>query len=309
MSNSGVQPVLPTFLIIGAARSATTALSGQLDQHPDVFITTPKEMHFFAHAGRPTTYNGPGDDEMMNRHIITEPSEYLDLYAAAGNTTARGEGSVSTLYAPQHAPDAIKQWADPNVKLVAMLREPSARAHSSYLYLRSRGRELLQTFAEGLAAEPDRIDRGFHHMWHYSAMSQYSEQLPTFVEAFGDRLLTVVFEEYRDDPATHLASISEHIGIDSTFPFDATGSVNRGGAPRSETFAKSLAALRTFEPISKVIKATTPRSLRERVRQANLAKSDTEVEAPVLAELYEKHEADRQSVYDILGRTVDAWEK
>ncbi|MEP7205398.1 MAG: sulfotransferase, partial [Casimicrobiaceae bacterium] len=42
---------LPTFVVIGAARSGTTALYTYLRQHPRVFMTAPKEPNFFAFAG------------------------------------------------------------------------------------------------------------------------------------------------------------------------------------------------------------------------------------------------------------------
>ena len=34
---------LPTFLILGATRSGTTSLHRYLGQHPDVFVSEPKE--------------------------------------------------------------------------------------------------------------------------------------------------------------------------------------------------------------------------------------------------------------------------
>ena len=38
---------LPNFIIIGAAKSATTTLTTILPKHPDIFISKPKEPKFF----------------------------------------------------------------------------------------------------------------------------------------------------------------------------------------------------------------------------------------------------------------------
>lgn len=38
---------LPTFLIIGAIRCGTTSLTGYLRSHPQVYMSTPKEIRFF----------------------------------------------------------------------------------------------------------------------------------------------------------------------------------------------------------------------------------------------------------------------
>ena len=40
--------LLPTFIIIGAAKSGTSALYKYLDQHPDIYMSPVKETHFFA---------------------------------------------------------------------------------------------------------------------------------------------------------------------------------------------------------------------------------------------------------------------
>ena len=41
------QETLPNFIIIGAAKSATTTLTTILPKHPDIFISNPKEPKFF----------------------------------------------------------------------------------------------------------------------------------------------------------------------------------------------------------------------------------------------------------------------
>jgi hypothetical protein len=299
--------VKPNFLVIGAARSGTTALCKQLGQHPDIFMTEPKEMHFFAHANAEARYTGPGDSEMINRHVVSDPSAYLDLYNGSTGATARGEGSVSTLYAHNSAPDAIDRWADPDVRLVAVLREPADRAYSSYLYLRARGYEPLSSFEQALEHEPERRSQGFHHMWHYSEMSRYEAQLPVFAERFGDRLLTLVFEEYRDDPLGHLAQICSHLRVDETFDFSTGGSINSGGEQRSKLLSGAMAGLRSNEGVKRFVKKVVPSTARERVRQLNLAKP--ELEPSVLPDLYADHAGDREAVQAVLGREVPSWRR
>ncbi|MCA9246295.1 MAG: sulfotransferase, partial [Planctomycetales bacterium] len=89
---------MPDFLIIGAARSGTTALAKILQQHPDIFLSEPKEPHFFAFADQPPCFTGPGDDVMMNRVAVTDPKAFEALFSGAPTSALRGEGSVSTLY-------------------------------------------------------------------------------------------------------------------------------------------------------------------------------------------------------------------
>lgn len=297
--------LLPNFLIIGAARSGTTAVARALGQHPDVFMTTPKETHFFAHPGQSQKYAGPGDEEMINSQLITDPDAYLRLYDRASSYRARGEGSVSTLFRPEVSIDAIRRFADPDVRLIAILREPAERAYSSYLYLRGRGFERAETFAEGLRLEPERTADNFHHMWRYEAMSRYADQLPAFQDEFGDRLQVHIFEEYRSSPTESLQRMCQFLDIDSEVAFDTELNVNRGGVPRSRLLSRAMGVARSSSSITAMVKRLTPYSMRERIRAANLSRPNAE-EATLTA-LRDRCRGDVRAVESALGRDIPLW--
>ena len=44
---------LPNFLIIGAAKSGTTALHNFLSQHPEIFMSEVKELRYFSYLSSP----------------------------------------------------------------------------------------------------------------------------------------------------------------------------------------------------------------------------------------------------------------
>ena len=69
----------PQFLVIGAARSGTTALYQYLAEHPRLFLTEPKEPHYFALAGSAPAFTGPGDRPTINRLAVTDPAAYPEL--------------------------------------------------------------------------------------------------------------------------------------------------------------------------------------------------------------------------------------
>src|SRR6476646_940700 len=99
----------PTFFVIGAARSGTTALAEMLRLHPSVFVTRPKEPHFLAFAGRSVAFCGPGDDLVVNQADVTHVDDYYDLYRDAAGYAARGDASVSTLYYSQASIDTLQR--------------------------------------------------------------------------------------------------------------------------------------------------------------------------------------------------------
>jgi hypothetical protein len=299
-----IDSVAPNFLIAGAARSGTTALARTLVQHPDVFLTEPKEVHFLAHVDAPFTYTGPGDQQSINDPMVDQPEAYRAMFEAGANHRARGEGSVSTLYYADRSIAAIDTYADPDVKIVVVLREPAARAHSAYLYLRGRGFEHLESFEEALTAEQSRMEAGYHHMWHLRGMSRYSLQLPKFHDRFGDRLLILIQEEYREAPGRHLAQVAEFIGVDPGFDFETDIDVNRGGEPKSRLVSQVLSGLRSSPTVKSAVKLATPERLRERIRSANLQ----EAAKPAGFEaLRAEFEADRTIVEELLARPIPSW--
>src|SRR6185295_16842547 len=114
---------LPDFLIIGAAKSGTTALYRWLDQHPDVWLPETKEPHFF------------GRDKIWANGL----DWYAALFEAAPAGAITGEAST-TLTSHRLAHRAAERVASvvPDARLIYVLREPISRMRSHYaLYVRT----------------------------------------------------------------------------------------------------------------------------------------------------------------------------
>jgi hypothetical protein len=258
----------PDFLVIGAARSGTTALASFLAEHPDVFVSTPKEPHFLAFPGGPPRFTGPGDDDLINRVAVRDEDAWRRLFRDRPERR-RGEGSVTTLCHPEAAVPAVERLCAPGCRLVAVLRDPVDRAFSSWQYLRSRGHD-AGSFEQGLAEEEARTRAGWSHMWQFARLSRYGEQLAPFAEAFGDRLLVVVQEELAADPAGQLRRVLAHLDVDPDVGIDTARRVNEGGQPRSRAVARALNVVRRSPAALRLVKRVVPERTRERVRSANL---------------------------------------
>ena len=259
----------PNFFIIGAARSGTTALAEILRQHPDAFVTQPKEPSFLAFAEQEVAFTGPGDDVSINRVAITDRDKYLSLYQSAGDKACRGDASVSTLYYSDHSVATLQRYF-PEAKLVVILRDPAARAFSAYSYQRARGLEPCDDFRDALDREADRIRRGWHHIWHYVGMGRYAGQLAPFLETFGaDRVKILFYEELNRDPVGVGRSLFEFLGLDPTAAVDLEP-VNVSGEPRSRLLQGAIRWAGQRHWLRSTTKAIMPFQLRERVRRANL---------------------------------------
>src|ERR1051325_6146140 len=140
---------MPNFLVIGAVKSGTTALHRYLKQHPDIFMSTPKELRFFPFEDRPPDFRGPGDAEDM-KPAVKSIGDYRARFAEGARHPARGESSPLYLYYPRSA-ERLRHHI-PDAKLIAILRHPADRAYSQYLMKVRDGHERLD-FAAALDAE------------------------------------------------------------------------------------------------------------------------------------------------------------
>tara|TARA_B100000902_G_C27241449_1_gene880191 strand:- start:415 stop:1233 length:819 start_codon:yes stop_codon:yes gene_type:complete len=114
--------VLPNFIIIGAAKSATTTLTTILPKHPDIFISKPKEPKFFG-----LNYNRGWE-------------WYASLFMPGKSLAARGE--ASTMYASRlikyNNTAELMHLYLPKLKLIYIVRHPLDRIVSQWRHRKGR---------------------------------------------------------------------------------------------------------------------------------------------------------------------------
>jgi hypothetical protein len=281
---------VPTFLVAGAGRSGTTGLVEGLRTHPSVFITNPKEPHYFALHGTVPAFTAPGDDATINRVAVTDKDAYLALFAGSEQATARGDGAVSTLYYHDRALPEIAA-VNPDMRVVIILREPVDRAFSSYQYMRARGFEPEEQFSKALSAEAERQLAGWHHLWHYTAMSKYADAVTAFVEQLGtDQVGVWFYDELEADYEGTVAEVLRFIGAPPV-EGEATGvpRVNISGTPRSAVAHRLIWAATKNEPVRRTVKRMTSYRMREFVRRRALRRDGVgDSDRAQLAPLFEE---------------------
>lgn len=134
--------LLPDFIIIGAARSGTTHLLGQLNAHPNV-LEGPRETHFF--DSHRYAYG-------LSWYRLRFPASKTRRQACAQglHPVLTGESSPSYLSHPS-APARVARGV-PEARLLVLLRDPAARAASHWAWcLRQCGE--TRSFREAVEAE------------------------------------------------------------------------------------------------------------------------------------------------------------
>ena len=293
----------PDFLIIGAAKSGTTALYRYLQQHPQIFLSPVKEPHYFAFAGEKPDYRGPG--VTVNKTSVTDLGAYQRLFDDVRDETAVGEASALYLYVPAAAA-RIKEYA-PAMRLIVILRHPAERAFSSYLHLMRDGREPLMDFAAALQAEPQRIRANWGFLWRYRDLGFYAQQLRRYYALFPrEQVRVYLYDDFRADALAVLRDMCRFIGVDDAFTPDMSLRHNVSGIPR-QRWLHSL--LHGAHPAKALLKPFLPVAWRDRARrqmtQRNLARPT--LPPDLRRALTNDFRTEILDLQDLLQRDLSAW--
>lgn len=227
----------PNFFIVGPPKCATTSLAYYLKQHPDIFISDPKETRFF--------------DLEYKKGIEFYERTY---FAEVNYEKAVGEATATYTFLPYVAERIKKHY--PSAKLLFCFRDPTERAFSEWLMHKSMGREPL-AFRESI--EENELNFVSHegtsgaHRYEtrcklmreslrqnyrvYIQSGLYGQQLQTYFALFPlDQIYLVNYSTLKTNPKLTLKSIYNFLNVDSDYQIPSLAIKN----PYS--FKKMLAA-------------------------------------------------------------------
>lgn len=267
---------LPSFIVIGAAKAATTWIAYQLRQRPDVFMPGP-EPHYFS------------------RCYDRGPAWYQSLFADADDTQMVGEKSADYLADP-NVPRRIAALL-PEVRLIAQLRNPIERAYSDYCMLFRRGQ---------VSGDVDRqLDWAKTSAPRFLADGLYAQHIARFLNHVpADQLKIIFHDDIRSRPDHVLSDVCAMLRLP---PIDLNGAldarINDAQAP-----LVPLALRRLPEPIKQLAApmrgSATFRALRDLLARP--------VRYPPLSpdtrrRLVDFYHADVQTLAKMLGRDLTDW--
>jgi hypothetical protein len=277
-----LDPTLPNFLIIGAQKAGSSWLAGALRRHPDVFI--PKdEVHFF--------------DKGYNWQKGTP--WYAEFFRDAGACKAVGEKTPDYLFAQGRGVEEhlaavhhnIRRTL-PDVRLIAVLRNPVARAISAAKHILRSGRISPIHSLDDLLLGGARELLAGHGVLEYG---RYARQLEAYREIFPtEQLKVLIFEEdIVAEPLRGLADVCQFLEIEPDFPeWDPHVVENQNTASRA-----GLMLGYYLPPLRSLVSRLDGR-LPGRLAEPN---PDT------LRALYAYYRDDNERLFEWLGRRVPSW--
>ncbi len=223
---------LPDFLIIGAMKCGTTSLHHYLGLHPDIFTTTPKEIHYFS------------DPHFQEKD--------WDWYLRHFQTDKKLAGTSPQNYTKRHrtdfgdVPGRLYQRL-PAVKLIYIVRDPIERIYSHYYEAQAGGyapQEGLNTFLQEVETN------------HYVLTSAYFYQLSAYLECFPrEQIHLFTLEQLRDQRLDTLNDVFRFLGVsvlnnEDLFRFQSNQGTGKTRATRfgNLVLGRSLSSVRRLIP-------------------------------------------------------------
>lgn len=291
---------MPNFLIIGAAKSGTTALHTYLQQHPQIYMTPSKETNFFAFEGQEIDFKGPGD-EALKEFSITNLDTYQQQFKNVTNELAIGEACPLYLYHAEAA-KRIKNYI-PNARLIIILRNPIERAYANFLHLIRDGREPVTDFSQALENETRRINENWEWFWHYTQVGYYGEQIKNYTQLFSPEQIKIyLYEDLKSDPLSLFQDIFSFLEVDPSFQPDLTIRPNKSGMPKNKLLHKILTQP---NPLKAALKPLIPAAIRQKIQHQNLAKPNLLPDAK--QQLISLYQADILHCQNLINRDLSSW--
>lgn len=303
---------MPNFLIIGAPKAGTTSLYNYLKKHPQIYLPKYKEPHFFSFEGESGGFDGPGEQNLLDR-LTTDLQTYQSLFDRVTNEITIGEASTSYLYIPK-ASERIKYYI-PDVKLIAILRHPVERAYSHYLHHRKGGNEVLLDFDKAIREETGKR-KNWSPFWHYKTIGFYYAHLKLYFETFDRNQIRIyLYEDLTKDPVKLIQDITTFLSVDSNWIPKLSEKYNVSGLSQIPKNEKVHELLTQENSIKSFLKLLLPFELRQKlkkqVQNINNYKPEQPYKPPLLPEvrqaLIAEYRDDILQLQGLLGRDLSNW--
>ncbi|NNF64614.1 MAG: sulfotransferase [Acidimicrobiia bacterium] len=290
---------VPNLFLVGAAKSGTTSMENYLSEHPEIFFSPESEVHHFG-------------KDLDIKYRVADRTEYLQLFADAGDAVAVGEKSIGYLFSKTAAAEIYE--FNPNAKIVILLRNPVDMMFSLHRQFVRSSNEDIVDFAEALQAQSDRhhgkrIPHTAHkpEMLQYFNVVDYAPQVKRYLEVFGDQCLVLLFDDLVRDPAGTYRAVLEHVGADPDF------------APEFEVHNQTIdlpsVALRRLMAkvpwLTKAMRNVMPPRYRRKLRRASAVvqkQPDRKLDPVLRRDLLCRFETQIDALGALIDRDLSGWQ-
>ena len=181
---------LPNLIVIGAQKCGTSGLHYYLSLHPEISMSSPKELNFFI------------KERAWDRGV-----DWYRRHFDAG-ASVRGESSPNYTAYPHHAgvPERMRSLV-PDARLILLVRDPVDRIAAHWVHNYAKRRE-----------KGDMATTLLHPNTTYVLRSQYYMQLRQFLNHYSaEQILVLDQDDLRHSRLDTLRTIFDFVGVDPDF--------------------------------------------------------------------------------------------
>jgi Sulfotransferase domain len=293
----------PDFFLVGTFKGGSTALYEALRRHPQIFMPFHKEPLYFG-------------DDLTRRYGRFKLEDYLALFKGARVGQRVGEASTWYLYSTSAARE-IHDF-NPDAQILVVLRNPVDVMYAQHNQLIFNVIEDIPSFADALAAEPDRragrrLPPGPINVENlfYRHSVHFADQLERYFDTFGrDQVYVMLFDDLRTDGQAVVRGCLEFLGVDASLAV-APPPANESRRVRSPLAQRLIFAPRLLLPLAPMLrKVPIVRAARTRLLNMN---SETMPRAPMDPELrkqlLDEYTPEIERLGRLIGRDLGPWTK
>lgn len=298
---------IPNLFLIGAPKCGTSALSQYLGEHPDIFMSTPKEPNFF------NTQFSP------KYRTVTEAGKYLnDCFYGAKDSEVVGEATVWYLYDEEAIPQILA--FQPQARFIAMVRNPIDLAHALHATELFTGHEDIEDFEAAWRLQAERR-AGKHippgcsepEVLQYGAIAQLGKQVQRFFQRVpSDQRHVIVFEDFTGNTKLAYEEVLQFLNVpgDNRDHFPV---YNANRKYRNQQFSKLIHQLgrkTNIGPLKRKLGIPPSMSITRWLKQLNTKQDKREtLSTSFIEELKQYFREDIALLSELLDRDLTHWTK
>tara|TARA_E500000178_G_C17006793_1_gene748493 strand:+ start:1487 stop:2410 length:924 start_codon:yes stop_codon:yes gene_type:complete len=198
----------PSFFIIGAPKCGTSALAKFLSDHKHIYMSKPKEPHFFS-----------TDIDESSRLVLTL-KHYLSLFKKARQDQLCGEASVWYFYSKNAVKNIYKFNA--KAKIIIMYRNPSDMIYSLHNQMILSHEEDVKNFENAWKLSWERENGSFipkncrdPKKLYYHKIANYFDQLQNVYKYFSKEQVKIIsFENFQKNNLVVYKEVLQFLNIE-----------------------------------------------------------------------------------------------
>lgn len=295
----------PNFFIVGAPKCGTTSLWSYLKGHPEIYMSSLKELYFFdvdlweKRRERPWAQLNGGRKPSLE--------QYLGCFAAVGEHKRIGEATASYLRSLR-APCGIKTFS-PGAQIIIMLRNPVDLMYALHSQSLRNSWEPIPDFERALEADTTRGSEDVRGFRGYRNFANFPEQVQRYFDLFGrENVHTIIYEDLKQDADTVGRNTLRFLGV----RLDCAGEFPREN-PNKRVRNARLQEILFYQPRAlRVISTLIPQWLRSRIEhrliKSNMVvKPRSAMDPELRRRLQKEFEPKVEQLSAMLGRDLTAW--